>query len=188
MRNHWRQYQLLRNESFRCEERDFEKLRTFWTRYLKPHGFKIFRELCVDENINHSEFTKVIVNQNSDINVTVIIDEWRKLIGDRGPSLPYMVTDSNCDEHFRSLKWLKPSRKVIEDSDLFISKHLNTDRKYIAVMIRWEFTDWVRHHSNGTECVSKILNSIKRMQQQRNLSLVFMTSDTGHLEHPNISE
>lgn len=180
VRNHWRQFERLRNEAFRCEEQEFEKLRTFWTRFLKPHGFEVFRELCIDER-NHSEFTKVLVNQNSDIDVTVVVDDWRHLIGATGTSLPYMVTDSNCDGHFRSLNWMKPSPKVIEDSDLFISKYLNTDHKYIAVMIRWELTDWVRHRKNGTQCVAKILEGIHRIQKQKNLSLMFLTTDTGNL-------
>ena len=154
VRNNWRQ--LFRNEPFRCEARDFEKLRTFWTQFLEPHGFQIFKKLCVDLK-KRSELTKVIVDQNSDIDVTVIIDDWREMVGVRGPSLPYMVTDSNCDKSFRGqtvLNWLKPSLKVMNDTDLYISKYLDTDHKYISVMIRWEITLWSKR-MNGNRCWHK---------------------------------
>ena len=180
VRNNWRQ--LFRNEPFRCEERDFEKLRTFWTRFLEPHGFQIFKKVCVDLK-KRSDFTKVIVDQGCDINVTVIIDDWREMIGARGPSRPYMVTDSNCDKQYgggTDISWLKPSPGSVNDSDVYISKYLNADHKYIAVMLRWEITLWSKH-MNGARCMAKILDSIKRMQQQTNSSLMFLATDAGNL-------
>ena len=178
--NNWGQ--LVGNEAFRCEERDFEKLRAFWTRFLEPHGFQIFKKVCVHPK-KRSDFTKVLVTQGSDINVTVIIDYWREVIGTRGPSLPYMVTDSTCDQYFRGtpdVSWLKPSPKIENDSDLYISKYLNTDHKYIAVMLRWEIALYEKH-MNGARCMPKILESMQRMQQQKNLSLIFMATDSGNL-------
>ena len=177
VRINWRQ--LFKNEPFRCERQDLEQLRTFWTRFLKPHGFKIFRELCVDLK-KRSELTKVIVDQNSYIDVTVIIDDWREMIGVRGPSL---VTDSNCDKSFGGqtvLNWLKPSLKVMNDTDLYISKYLDTDHKFISVMIRWEIILW-RKHMNGHQCMAKILKSVERMQQEKNINLIFMATDAGSL-------
>lgn len=180
VRNNWRQ--LFRGVKFRCIDRDLEKLRTFWTQFLKPHGFQSFREMCVDLT-KRSELTKLIVDQNTDINVTVIIDDWREMIGVRGPSLPYMATSSSCDKNFRGntkINWMKPSPKVMKDADLYISKYLNTDHKYIAVMIRWEITLWSKH-LNGNTCTANILESVKTLQQQENMSAVFMATDAGSL-------
>ena len=180
VRNNWRQ--LFRGVKFRCLERDLAKLRTFWTQFLKPHGFKIFRELCVDL-AKHSELTKTIVNQNTDIDVTLIIDDWRQMLGVRGASRSYMVTNSSCDKNFQGItkiNWMKPSPKVINDAALYISKYLNADRKYIAVMIRWEIALWSKH-MNGSQCTEKILENIKIMQQKKNLSTVFMATDAGNL-------
>lgn len=180
VRNNFRQ--LFRNEPFRCTEQDFEKLKAFWTQFLEPHGFQIFKKVCVDLK-KRSEFTKVIVSQGSDIDVTVIIDDWREMIGARGPSLPYMVTDSKCDKKYggdTDTSWLKPSPGTVNDSDMYISKYLNTDHRYIAVMLRWETALWAKH-MNGARCMAKILEGVKRMQQQKNTSLMFLATDAGNL-------
>ena len=186
VRSNWRQ--LFRGVKFRCLERDLGKLRTFWAQFLKPHGFQIFRAMCVDLS-KQSELTKLIVDQNTDIDVTVIIDDWRQMIGVRGPSLPYMATNNSCDENFRGItkiNWMKPSLKAMHDTDLYISKYLNTDRKYIAVMIRWEIILW-SNHMNGSQCTAKILESVKRMQEQKKTSVVFMATDAGTLGSDTIA-
>lgn len=177
VRNNWRQ--VFKNEPFRCEERDFEKLNNFWMQFLKAHDFEIFRKVCVDLT-NPSEFTKVIVDQHSNINVTVIIDLWIKTIGVTGTSLPYLVKNSNCVKQFGNgvnLEWLKPSLKAMNDADAYISKYLNTGRKYIAVMLRWEFVS----HQDFKKCFVKIVERVKIMQQQKNTSSVFIATDAGDL-------
>ena len=180
VRNNWRQ--LFRNEPFRCEEQDFEILKRFWMQFLKAHDFEIFRKVCVDLK-NPSELTKVIVDQNSDINVTVVIDDWRKTIGVTGVSLPYLVKTISCVKRFGNgvkLEWLKPSLKAMNDADVYISKYLNTDRKYIAVMVRWEIIALSPPY-DFKKCLVKILETVKEMQQLNNVSLVFIASDAGNL-------
>ena len=186
VRNNWRQ--LFRNEPFRCEEQDFKKLKRFWMQFLKAHDFEIFRKVCVDLT-NPSELTKIIVDQNSDINVTVVIDDWRKTIGITGISLPYLVKSSSCVKRFGrrdnheegvNLEWLKPSLKAMNDADVYISKYLNTDRKYIAVMVRWEKIDRKPTY-DFKQCLVKILERVKEMQQLNNVSLVFIATDAGSL-------
>ena len=179
VRNNWRQ--VLKNEPFRCEEQDFEKLRTFWTQFLKAHDFEIFRYVCVDLT-KPSELTKRIVDQNSDIHVTVVIDDWRKAIGVTGASLPYILKTSNCDKHFYfniDLTFLKPSPKAMKDADLFISEYLNTNHKYIAVMTRWELT--LSKKTRCKACLVKILETVTSLQQQKNISLIFIATDAGYL-------
>ena len=184
VRNNWRQ--LFRNEPFRCEEQDFEKLKRFWIQFLKAHDFEIFRKVCVDLT-NPSELTKVIVDQNSDINVTVIFDDWRLTIGVTGISLPYLVKSSSCVKRFGSgpkgiyLDWLKPSLKAMNDADVYISKYLNTDRKYIAVMVRWERIIRSPTYYDFKKCLVKILERVMEMQQLNNVSSVFIASDAGNL-------
>ena len=180
VRNNWRQ--VFKNEPFRCEEQDFEKLRTFWAQFLKAHDFEIFRYVCVDLT-KPSELTKRIVDQNSDIHVTVVIDDWRKAIGVTGASLPYILKTSNCDKHFYfsvDLTFLKPSTKAMKDADLFISKYLNTDHKYIAVMTRWEFI-LSSERMKCKACLVKILETVKHLQEQKNIYLIFIATDAGYL-------
>ena len=147
------------------------------------HGFQVVRDVYLKTQPRHrlsvTEFNQRILGNFSADEVTVVFQEWsQQTVGD--------VLDMKS-AHFpmalASELPLKPSKLIDRDVSKYISRNLQNDKRFVAILLR---TEWIKMYSNMDTvnnsllaCLNSSLAYIKQAKSWAGSESVFLGLDIG---------
>ena len=154
--------------------------------FLKSHGFKIVRQVCLNFNLGDeltlSQIRTEILGGFDPANVSVIIDEWRGL----GENQRVLIREEICREKPPYREETKPSQRLVRDAETYISSFLNSE-DYLAVITRFEMTALTRRvyvksddtHAIIPYCLKLTLQTVEKTLKELELNRTFLSIDIG---------
>ncbi len=150
-----------------------------YNNFLDAHGFKIYREICLEASGSRSTRTfNSLIWGNVTSMVTVIIDDWRGI----AKGMRIYVSDSQCNRgQFLSQPFARPSTMLLEHVRLYREQVLK-NKDYIAVMVRLELAVRPIHHKRAlypSQCMKGISSTWRDLKESNNSKETFWSFDVG---------
>ncbi len=153
--------------------------------FFYAHGFKIIREVCIDFRTNKfstDSFNSYILGSYRTNKVTVMFDMWRGTENPHPKGHRVSLNDTRCGiGQYRSLSFSKPSRKILEDVQLY-RERIMSNKDYVAVVVRYEHAlRLVLSTDNWTmdKCFKAVVTSWRALMKESGLDESFWSLDVG---------
>ena len=162
----------------------FPRLMKYWSFYLKPHGFKITKYICLDMRnlgwLTDEEFSSKVMNKGS----TLIFEQWRGIAIKKMKTWKNYITlkHSSCtNEKGRTVIWnsLNPSSTVRYHAQEYLKCHLKGGNSFLTVMLRVEYILLRKDYYSIARCRDRVESLVKEIKERHNLNAVFLTTDIG---------